>query len=463
LASGQVNTVQEIEIPLQYNEHPFTVIPVSEYGIVLMRERFQEEDLERKSWEILLYDTDMNLYSTFLIESELMFGLYGHTRAGNMVYLLFAGIKDMKKRLYLYQIDLLNKTNTKIPIVTYFPDRVTYFSNFGNSLIIGGRDQGRNSFIIFNPGEKKATVLQGIYEKRSEIFDINIDTTNQLLSIVVTYLNNNRQVSINLRSFDPYGQPVENIRLEPPENINFISARSFIVNNDLRIIGGIFHERKSDSSYGLFLCSVQMDGTKHVKYYSFKETFLILDSLNGPEVNYDPEEIDPFINENNWVASRFYDIGNENVVIIEAYNNQDSYANAGDSKNIFAHHLGLIIGFDDQLRISWINDFRMDNTIANHFKNYIKLYKTDKWLNLYYFYINHLKEKRIDGSKTIKREYHIPLAHTTYKKGEPSNYNNDLSDFQNWYDNYYLFSGVKSFDLVDEPSIFFIQKLEYGP
>lgn len=462
LAFGQVETIKRIEIPLKNAEHPFTVIPVAKHGFILVRERLSEVYPEKKIWEILLYDTDMNLSRTYLIESEFMFGLIGHTCTDNLVYLLFAGIKDMKKKFFIHQIDLLNETNIKIPIETYVPDHITYFSCFRNSLIFGGRDQGRNSFVMFNPKENKATILQGIFERRSEVFDINLDNTNQLFTVLVTYLNSNRQVSLNLRSFDPYGQPVENIRLEPPDTIDFINARTFIVNNDLRIIGGILQERKSENQNGLFLCSVQLDGKQQVKYYSIEEVLQTLDSMNGPDLNYSPNELDHLMIEDNWTISNFYDIGKENVIIIESYNNQRYYTGSGDPKRMFVYDLGLIIGFDDRLGISWLNDFRMDNTVTNELSNFIKLSKTDSGLKLYYFYLNLLKEKKINGYRTIKTEYPVHFIRVEYKKDIPVKYNNDLSRFQQWYDDFHLFSGIKSYDVKDEESIFFVQKLDYG-
>jgi hypothetical protein len=462
LSFGQVKTIKKLEIPLQNAEFPFTVIPVAKYGFILIREHLSEVYPEKKNWEIRLYDTDMNLSRTSLIESEFMFGLIGHTCTNNLVYLLFAGIKDMKKKFFMHQIDLQNDTNKKIPIETYIPDHITYFSSFRNSLIFGGRDKGRNSFVMFNPEEKKSTILQGIFERKSEILDINLDTSNQLLTVLVTYLNRNRQVSLNLRSFDPYGQPLENIRLEPSDTIDFINARTFIINNDLRIIGGIFQDRKSDNQNGMFLCSVKLDGEQRVKYYSLEAVLQVLDSVNGPDVNYSPNEFDHLTNEDNWAISNFYDIGWENVIIIESHNNQKYYTGSGDPKKMFVYDLGLIIGFDDQLEISWLNYFRMDNTVTNEFSNFIKLSKTDRGLRLYYFYLNLLKEKEIIGSKTIKFEYPVHFIQVEYKKDIPVKYNNDLSRFQKWYDDFHLFSGVKSYDIKDEAPIFFIQKLEYG-
>ena len=462
LAFGQVKTIKKLEMPLQNAEYPFTVIPVAKYGFILIRERVNEFDMEKKNWEILFYDTDMNLSRTSLIESEFMFGLIGHSCTDNQVYLLFAGIKEMKKKFFIHQIDLLNGTIKKIPIETYIPDHITYFSSFRNSLIFGGRDQGRNSFVMFNPNEKKATILQGIFERKSKLLDINLDTTNQLLTILVTYLNRDRQVSLNLRSFDPYGQPVENIRLEPPDTLDFINASTLIINNDLRIIGGIYQERKSDNQKGLFLCSVQLDGKQRVKYYSIEQVLQTLDSMNGPDFNYSPKEFNHLANEDNWTVSGLYDIGKENVVIIESYNNQNYYTGSGDPKKMYVYDLGLIIGFDDQLGISWLNDFKMDNTITHDLTKYIKLSKTDNGLRLYYFYLNLLKEKTIIGSRTIKAEYPVHFIQVEYKKDIPAKYNNDLSRFQRWYDDFHLFSGIKSYDVKDEAQIFFIQKLEYG-
>ena len=148
---GQANLVEKMEIPLQLEENPFTVVPAAENGFVLLREKYLDSNENKKFWEVFLHNTNMKLSWNAVIEAEYMFGLFGQTYSENKLFLLFVGIKNLKKQLYIHQIDLINRSDKKIPIETYLPDHVSYFSSFNNSLIIGGREQGKNSFIFFNP------------------------------------------------------------------------------------------------------------------------------------------------------------------------------------------------------------------------------------------------------------------------------------------------------------------------
>jgi len=458
---GQAVTIDSMEIPLRYMGNPYTVIPASEQGFVLLSERFNQEDLNKKFWDVLLYNPDLERFSVLLIETEHMFGLFGHAYHDSKVYLLFAGIKDLKKQLYIHEIDLVKQTSQKIPIDTYLPDQISYFSNFFNSLIIGGRDQGKNSFIFFDLENKNLTILQGIFTRRSEILDIRQDASNQLFTMIITYVNNRNQIALNLRSYDPFGQPIEDIRIDPEDNVEFLNVRTIIVNNNLRFIGGTYRNIKMQHTGGVFLGSIQLDGNQTLTYYPLEEIFQLLDSMNGPDIKYTSSDLAHFLKEDVWNASQLYEIGKGNAIILEGFNNQRYYASTGNLKKIFVYDLGLIIGFNDHLEINWVNDFNMKNTITNEFDYHINLVDNGDRQKLYYFYLNRLNEKIINGPETIKPEYPVTLIYPEYKGDDPISYNNDLSKFQAWYDDYYLFSGVKSFEGPEGNPIFFVHKIAY--
>jgi len=458
---GQANLVEKMEIPLQLEENPFTVVPAAENGFVLLREKYLDSNENKKFWEVFLHNTNMKLSWNAVIEAEYMFGLFGQTYSENKLFLLFVGIKNLKKQLYIHQIDLINRSDKKIPIETYLPDHVSYFSSFNNSLIIGGREQGKNSFIFFNPENKNPTILPGIFKNRSDILDINQDNINQLFTMIVTYVNNKRQNALNLRSFDPNGSPVENIRIDPEDDVEFMNAKALIINSDLRIIAGTYKNRKSSDPFGLFLYSIRLNGNKKIKYFTLKEAFQFQDSLTEQDSKYKSEQLTHYLKEDSWNVSKIYDTGKENVVILEAFNNQKYYANTGDLKKIFVHDLGLIVGFNDQLEITWVNDFSLMNTVSNEFSYYINLSQNKGQLKLYSFYLNRIIEKIIVGPRTIKPEHPITLVQAEYRKDLPISYSNDLSGFQDWYGDFSLFSGVKSFENVESNPIFFVYKVEY--
>lgn len=460
---AQVKPKGQIEIPIEENLNSFRIIPASDHGFVLYREKHDEELAGNKTWEVFLHNKDLKAIWNIIIETDFLFDAIDQLYSNGSVFILFDGIKNFKRQLFIYQVDLNNRNAKKISIETFMPDHVTYFSSFNNSLIIGGIEQSKPAIVFYDLMNNRSIVLSGLFRKKSDILDINIDKKNQVFTVLTSYKGVDGMTGVKLNSFDEQGTSVEDIRIITGKNSDILNANAMIINQDTRIVGSIYKHIRENNDTGIFLKRFPLQGPKKEVYYSFEFLYNKLDSIHLIDFDTDPEEFS-YISEAkkyNWDIAGMHEIDQDNIIILESWIFQKVSISPLQSKTQRVYQKGLVICIDDNLKIKWVNDMDLQNVISDEPKKLIHIDPRDNYLKMYYFDMNLLYEKTIRQSETIQPAMPLELLHNKVRKSLVVNYDNKTASFDQWYDDYFLFSGLKSFGDSQNQEIFFVEKVEY--
>jgi len=461
--SAQVNPVGQMEIPIEENFSSFKIVPASEYGFVLYREKFDEELMGNKTWEIFFHNKNLKALWNVSIETDYLFNAIDHVYSKGQLYILYDGIKNFKRQLFVYQVDLENRNTSKISFETFMPDLVNYFSCFNNSLIIGGMEQSKPAIVFYDLLKNRSVVLSGLFHKRSGILDIDIARENQIFTVLTSYKGVDGMSGVKLNSFDEFGTSVEDLRIVTGKNSDILNADALIINQDTRIVANIYKHIRESTDTGLFLKGFPLQGTEKEVYYSFEYLYNKLDSIHLIEFDAGPEEFSYLSDAGkfNWEIADMHEFGHDNIILLESWISQKVSISPLQSKVLHEYKKGLIICVDDNLKIKWVNDMDLQNVVSDKPKKFIHIVPQDDYLRLYFFDRNLLYEQKIRNSETIQPSTPLELLHNRVRKNLVVNYDNHAASFDHWFEDYFLFSGLKSFGDSSNQEIFFVEKVEY--
>ena len=437
----QVDSVTSVEIPVRYNEYPFYVLPAGENGMVLYRAKYQENVDDYGQFEFHLYDQNLELIWTSFLELEYTFNVIEHVYSKGYVYILFSGGKSIKKQLIIYRIHLPTQTIETFEIETFFPEVLSYFDIFKNTIVLGGREKSKPSIVFYHLENIRPVILQGFYERNILIHDIQIDETNELFTVLTGYSGKNNQGFLKIRSFDEFGQPVEDTRLEPGNDLVFMHAKSIIANSNFRLVTGIYKNNKSINATGIFLTALHLDGTRKIRYYPFSDIFDRSDSteshlLNGQQdadsqVMFDPDRYQ-------WNTTALSEFMNENIMLLESFSMEKGSSSIMDKSEVYRFQKALMIVFNDDLKIRGFNQFDMEPLQSDRLNTNVRLK----------YYPDSLKLTVHDGHHILRKVIHSDLIDQplAYFQLDPlSGMDQNVSDgdnavllYQNWYDDFSL-------------------------
>jgi hypothetical protein len=440
-AGAQMDTLKTIEFMVRSGEYPYYILPVGDKGLVIYRQQYEEVQDEYNNFEFLVYDRDLNKNWESLVRMDYMLNIIHHAYAGDYVYIIFSGTKSFKKRLFIYRLNLVSHTQENIEIETFFPDIISYFDIFGNTMVIGGREKTKPSIVFYNLDDMRPVILQGFYEKNIAIHDIHIDERNELFTVTAGYLDKNRRMSLRIKSYDRQGDPVENIRIEPENGIDFIHAKSLIANSSYRWVAGYYREKKSATVSGLFTISLKLDGTRESRYFPFDDMYTRLDSIEKlspkteadliPGSGFSPDKLE-------WHVTGLDEFGDDNLIFLESYFTEKGSASFMDKSLIYHYQRALMVALDDKMELNGLNQMGLSPVLSDRLKRNVQVKYYPDSLRLSLFERNFVARKIISSAYTSGPVSYTELGDGHIRGMVESGTREAALDFRSWFGDFYL-------------------------
>jgi hypothetical protein len=441
----QMDTLKSLEITIRSNEYPYYVLPAGDNGLVVYRQQQQDVQGEYNNFEFFIYDHHLAPVRESLVRMDYMMNIIHHTYADDHIYVVFSGMKNFRKRLFIYRLNVVTHAQENIEITTFFPEVISYFALFGNTMVIGGRQKSKPSIVFYNLRDMRPVILQGFFEKNIAIHDIRIDETNELLTVTAGYMSNSRLMSLHIKSYDRSGEPVENIRIEPEKAVDLVHAKSMIANGSYRLIAGFYKEKKSADASGIFTTSLQLDGTRENRYYGFKDIFTRLDSVQQQGMNSQPAYLHtPMLSPDKleWQVTMLNEFRNDNIAILESYYTEKGSSSFMDKSLIYHYQQALLVAVDDNLGLKGLSQFRLSPVVSDRLgKNLdVKFYADSVRLTLFERHL--LAKKMISSAYTGGPVHYTEMGDGHIRMLMENHDNETILDFRSWYGDFFLLAGL---------------------
>lgn len=485
---AQIVQSERFEIPIGENEPTYTITPADNNGLFLHR---YFTDNEKGQVDILKLDTAFKEQWHGLLKVD-----------PNQ---LFVGKRSFKGQLYFllrnqlgtaYQLFVLSEEDghyTEYNIHSFIRFNTTEFQVTDDAVLIGGYFNRIPLVLHYSIRTQQSKVLPGIFNEEGELTQIKTYPDGSF-HVLINSRNVFRQKTIWIKNYSADGMLINNYALKPDDNKSLLFARSLRTSNNMQIVSGVYANRKSEYSRGIFLATIDPNGLQQIRYYNYGDFDNFFNYMKAKRETRVKERIDrrkikgKMIRFNyRMLVHELIEDNGQYILLGEAFYPQytsvsqssrgykgffqpyspytPSYIRGDQVFDGYRYTHAVILGFNADGRLLWDNSFEINDVKTYTLEQYVKLGTDEDKIVLLYLFDNQIRSKIIKGDQVLEGKTQDPLK-TMYPDdilvNDPTNYN-QLSP---WYADYFYAFGIQNIintanQTVPKRRVFYVNKIAY--
>jgi hypothetical protein len=290
----------------------------------------------------------------------------------------------------------------------------------------------------------RSRVLPGLFSEAGELTQIKIHDDGTF-DVLISARNLARQRTMWIKNYDAEGNLLRNLALQPEENKHLIFGRSLKTPGDKQIVAGVYGNRSSEFSRGLFIATIDPSGLEQIKYYNFgdlKNFFHYMKAnrekriknrierkkIKGKKIRFNyrflVHELVPYKDQFVLLGEAFYPkyVSGEHGQY--RFFSPYGFYPGGLVQNgrIFdGYHYthAVVMGFNEDGSLIWDNSFEINDVKTYTLEQFVKLEVLPDRLALMYVFENHIRTKIIKDDLVLEGKTVIqssPSAKTTWSR-----------------------------------------------
>jgi hypothetical protein len=276
---AQVKQTHRFEIEQKGSDENFTIIPLKNGDLVLLRER-NKYNGNKRLWEATILDTTLQKRNQIEFHIEERYPMIGYEIDNDKLYLLFRMGDTNKNNLLLVEVHSSDSAfferNEIKPEVDL---KITHFSKAGGSLVLAGYVNNEPAILLYELSTRSMKVVPGFFQKDTELVDLQVNQ-NQTFNTILIDRSVKSEKKFVLKTFDQNGK----VLLEdiiPLDEQRYLQGclSSTLLREDMLVLG-TWGDRTNKQSSGFFSIRVDPFNEQKIKYYHFGELEHFLDYLN---------------------------------------------------------------------------------------------------------------------------------------------------------------------------------------
>jgi hypothetical protein len=475
---AQVKQSNRFEIYLTDKDNPYKVLPTRENGALIYRDASTPKT---QQLELIFIDTAFQKKWQGYLPVERRFTLNLNTYRNNQQYLLFHQREFTEINFHLYAINLMSGEFTRYIIYNYIPFMPTHFEVTDVGALVGGYFMGRVPVVIFfDFATQQTRVLPGLFNESGELLQLAAHTDNTF-TILVASKNFLKQKTIWVKDYKPGGELIRNLPLNTPANESILFGRSIRTPSQDMLIAGIYGNRNSEYSRGLFIARVSTEGEQDMAYYNFADLENFFAYMKAKRQNRVKERIERKRIKGKKIKLQYRVLihelvpyQNQFVLLGEAfyprykYDNSLNYGLATRSYvpqvfDGYQYTHAVILGINKEGKLLWDNSFEINDVRTFTLDQFVRMDARQNQIALLYMFDNKIRSKLIENSQVVEGKIYSPVEMRFEK--DPSKEDSELNKLEYWYGPHFLAYGVqrrRSNSISgSNQKVFFINKVMY--
>lgn len=466
-ANGQVVQNGRYEIPVFESEPNFEVAPAEEAGVFLYR---TVTGGPANALQLVSLDTAFQeKWSGYIpidhnfVENKTLF-------YDSSLYVLMRWRDYTKNDL---KIAVINKNSGSYKVHSFrnfIPLLITTFKVTHKAAIIGGYFNRVPVVIYYSFEEQRSKIAPGLFNDAGELIQIRTYDDDSF-DILVSAKNFQRQQTITIRNYDADGNLTKSIALQPQDNRNLIFGQSLKTNNEMQVVAGVYGNRKSEFSKGIFMASIDPMGNDLLRYYGYADLQNFFKYMRAKREQRVKNRIERRKIKGRklrftyrFIVHELVQYKDQYIMLGEAFYPKYVYPDRMGYGGFFSSGMGgfqrsmyqngrvfdgyhythaVVIGFDQNGKLLWDNSFEINDIRTFELEQFVKLDVRADHVTLLYLYDQKIRTKIIDHNKVIEGKVNAPIQlklDTDFAaKGSTQNTRLDY-----WYDHNFLASGIQT-------------------
>ena len=477
ILAAQLYQRERLEIPLARNELSFDVLSADESGVVLYR----NQSLLSQDLQLIHVDTSFRQKWTGLLPVEKKFQVVKQTGDSRKSFFLFSARDYSDINFHLYEVRLDQGAFSKFIIRNVIPFLPTHFEVTTSGALIGGYYAGRIPVILyFEFATLRSRILPGLFNEPGELIQISTNQDNSF-TILISAKNHLKQKTLWVKSYTPQGELIQNTILTPRDNSGLLFGRIVPVGSTGQLVGGVYGQRNSDFSRGIFLARLDPEGNHEMRYYPFADLQNFFQYLKAKREQRIKERIarrkirgKKIRFQYRFLIHEVVEYNNEYVLLGEAFypryrNIERNYAYGSNTQfgsvvfDGYQYTHAIVIGFDRSGALLWDNSFEINDIRSFTLEQFVKMDVQNDKIALLYLYNDRIRSKVIQDNMVLEGKIMSNLS--TQSDEDPLADAGGYNKLDYWYDDTFLAHGVQQLSQKrfarQSRRVFFVNKLAY--
>jgi hypothetical protein len=373
----------------------------------------------------------------------------------------------------------------------YIPFSPSEFQITDEAALIGGYYNRIPVVLHYSFDTFRSKVLPGLFSEAGELTQIKTHDDGAF-DVLISAKNLARQRTLWIKNYDPEGNLLRNLPLQPEDNKHLIFGRSLKTESDKQIVAGVYGSRSSEFSRGLFIAMIEPSGLEQIKYYNFgdlKNFFHYMKAnrekrvknrierkrIRGKKIKFNyrflVHELVPYNDQFVLLGEAFYpryrSVDGGQFRFFTPYGlPAGSVIQNGRVFDGYYYTHAAVMGFNEEGKLLWDNSFEINDVKTFTLDQFVKLEVLPDRLALMYVFENHIRTKIIKGDLVLEGKTVDPIR--TFNRNDiVKNDRNEKNKLEYWYDNYLYAYGVQdivtpSGDSAGKRRVFFINKVHFA-
>lgn len=460
---GQVVHGELIELPVFATEQNFEVVPAGNSGIFLYR-YVSLSGLAQL--QLVKVDTTLKQQWQGHLVVPANHELVAKQFSMGRLYLLLRPLDLRDKTLTMFSISEESGNFIRYNIKNFIAFNVLEFKIAHEAVLIGGYFNRVPVVVHYDLNSLQSKVLPGLFNEMGELNQIKVHDDGTF-DILINSRNINRQRTLWLRTYSKECSLIRNVMVDTEEMKHLIFGQSVKTNDDTQMIAGVYGQRSSEFSRGIFIARIDLSGYQEIRYYPFAELknfFRYMKARREQRVKarIERRKVKGKMMRLNYrfLVHEIVPYKDQFVLLGEAF--YPRYTNVQRSSNFFSSMGGVggmiqngrifdgyyythavVLGFDRVGKIKWDNSFEINDVKTFTLEQFVRMEPKGDQIVLLYSFENKLRSKVIQGEKVIEgKMIDEPATELSEKKNIAKS---GTSKLEYWYGNYFYTYGVHPF------------------
>ena len=484
---SQIKQESRYENFLSKDESGFEVVSDGPQGLFFIRNAFSEST---HLIEIQYVDSAFKMQWNGFVQIKEGVSLIGKKSNDQFLFLLFKYNNVQNKDLLLYKIYKGNGDYLIVPVKNFVRFYPVNFQITKSAILVGGYFNQVPLVLFIDPDSGTSRVLPGLFNEMGELNQILIHDDGTF-DVLIRSRNYYKQQTIWVKSYSEDGFLNYQFTLDPGEKKELLFGRSIMGKNNLRIVAGVYSRRRSEFSRGLFMATIDSQGTQQIKYFNYSELKNFFSYLKPRKQIRIHSRIDRRkIKEKNiifnyrvlvhdlmYYKNQFILLGeafyphyssfdrNMYSGIFTPYLNAGSWVRDGRIFDGFYYTHAVVVGFNEAGDILWDNCFEMNDVKTFSLDQYVKVEMDNEKMKLIYLFQDQFQTKIIKGNAVVEEKTGTPIQTRLESDIIPGKGKNG-GNLEYWYGDYFYATGVQEIYNPTENQVpvhrkvFFVTKLK---
>lgn len=437
---------------------------------------YRTRDGQSPNIEIILLDTAFQQRWGGLIRVEPKYQLANQVVSNKKVYFLFANKVYSDIHFLVFEVDLASGNYTRYVVRNFVPFRASAFEATANGLLIGGYFAGRIPVVIFFDFlTQKSKVLPGLFNESGELLQISTESSGNF-NVLINARNVSRQRTLWIKRYTAHGDLLQNEILNPIESSSLLFGRALALNENQQLIAGVYGQRNSDYSRGIFMAHLNEEDASEPIYFPFADLENFFKFMKVKREKRIKERIQrkkikgkKIRFQYRFLVHEFVEYDDEYILLGEAFYpryrsvERSGYTGINQSTMVFDGYQythAVIIGFSKEGELIWDNSFEINDVRTFTLEQFVKMDLQEDKIVLLYLFDSKIRSKIIQNNTVLEGKSLSELNRHTYSpEGQK------VGKLEYWYNGYFLASGIQN---IGRPGIgrqtrqiFFVNKIRF--